>query len=231
MGESMIGLIKLALAVLLAPLSGAFVCEALLFLASNVDWRSWVTYGFACYSLVFMVFMVFSPRKIAFIEVLEHEVIHATVALVLFWKDILGLQVDLTKGGITTVDQGDNAIIRLAPYCLPITTIPLIVIRFFVSSSITTAIVDFSIGFTLAFHFLALRWEFKPRQTDFKKTGCLFSAVIVCFVNSTLVVAILCILSGNYSNIRDYFDDSFVRAREFYLIINGILRALSERIA
>jgi hypothetical protein len=225
----MSGLIKLALAVLLAPLAGAFVYEAFLLLAANFElyWRSAAAYGFLFY---FVLFVVVSRRKINFLEVLEHEIIHATMALFLFFRDIGELRATPEEGETKIEQGGSNTLIYLAPYCLPILTIPLVVIRFFASSPVTVAIIDFLIGFTLAFHLLALRWEFSSQQTDFKKTGCLFSAVIVCFVNSTLVVAILCILSGNYSNIRDYFDDSFVRAREFYLIVNGILRALSERI-
>jgi hypothetical protein len=225
----MSGLIKLALAVLLAPLAGAFVCEAFLFLVANFElyWRSAAAYGFLFY---FVLFVIFSRQKINFLEVLEHEVIHATVAILLFWRDIQELRATPEEGETVIEPGGSSTIISLAPYCLPILTIPLVVIRFFASSPVTTAIIDFLIGFTLAFHLLAFRREFSSQQTDFKKTGCLFSAVVVCFVNSTLVVAILCILSGNYSNIRDYFDASFVRAREFYLIVNGILRALSERI-
>lgn len=203
-----------------------------MFLVSNAEFylRNWVTWGFLCYFLVFVVFVIFSQRKISFIEVLEHEVIHATVAMLLFWKDIQELRAT-PEGGTTAYYESSNAIIRVAPYCIPLITVPLVAIKFFVSSSVQGAIIDFLIGFTLAFHLFALRKEFRLDQPDIQKAGHLFSLSVVCLMNSILVVIVICMVSGHYSNIPDYFADSLARAQEFYGVISETLTTLRKRIA
>jgi len=223
----MSGLITSGAALFFFPLAGAFVYEAFRFLVANFEvyGRGAVAYGFAAY---FVLFVAISRRKINFLEVLEHEIIHATIALVFFWMDIKELKA-APEGGQTAFYEEPNAIIRMAPYCIPITTIPLVAIRFFVSSPVTIATIDFLIGFTFAFHFLALRHEFSFSQSDFITTGRLFSAVIVSLANSFLVVFLVCVFSGRYSDIPGYCDASIVRAREFYRITYGILGTLLER--
>jgi len=218
-------LINLLLSVLLAPLIYSFLYEACLFLIANADFYlvSWFTYGFLFYILIYILIL---RGRIAFIEHFEHELGHAIVA-VLFLRDIREFLVNPEEGSRVTFLDGANSLIRLAPYYLPVFTIPLAVIQPFVFSPIHL-IIDFLIGFTLAFHYTSLLREFHLRQTDIKKTGLIFSFCVACVLNTVGLVLILCIVSRNYLGILNYFKNSFARTPESYQTALQILTMLSD---
>lgn len=205
-------LIGFLLLVLLAPLIYSFLYEACSFLISNADFylTNWFTYGFLFYILIYILILQY---VIAFIETLEHELGHTIVAL-LFLKDIQEVLVHPEEGKVTVKDSS-NFLIILAPYYLPIYTIPLIMIHPFIFYPIRI-IIDFLIGFTLAFHYTALWKEFRRDQPDIERTGRIFAFSVVCILNTIFLVIILSVVSGNYSNILDYFQNSIARTPESY---------------
>ena len=105
--------------------------------------------------------------------------------------------------------------IRLAPYYLPVFTIPLLIIKPLVSPSIRD-VANFLIGFTLAFHYTSLLKEFNLRQEDIKETGLVFSLCVTCIMNIIVLVIILCVVIDDYSGILSYFERSFKKAIESY---------------
>lgn len=204
-------LIRFLASLLLIPFVYAFAHEAYSFVTLNVKAHSisWFIYGFFGYVLVYG-FVLW--RKIAFLEIFEHELGHALVGL-LFFRDIQKFEVHPGGGSVELV--GGNSLIRLAPYYLPVFTIPLLIIKPLVSPSIRD-VANFLIGFTLAFHYTSLLKEFNLRQEDIKETGLVFSLCVTCIMNIIVLVIILCVVIDDYSGILSYFERSFKKAIESY---------------
>lgn len=161
-----------------------------------------LTAGFLLYALLYILLL---RTRVSFVEVFEHEMIHLLVGK-LFFKDIQELLVNADEGGHVQFRQAINSVIWLAPYSLPLLTLPLFLVRYFVSAPITSAI-DFLIGFTMAFHLVGLVKEFRFSQPDLRQSGRAFSLSFVLLANSfwiALMAAIvtedLPILSGSFSN-------------------------------
>ncbi len=118
-----------------------------------------------------------------------------------------------------------NAAIYLAPYFLPLFTIPLLIARPFVEpTGNIIRIVDFFIGFTLSFHYFGLFKEFSPRQPDIAETGLLFSAGMTIVLNLVFLVIILGVVTGGHSQILEYFRLSLAAAPEYYQAVLDQLR-------
>jgi hypothetical protein len=103
----------------------------------------------------------------------------------------------------------------LAPYYLPLFTIPFLILKPFVYPE-WRGLVDFFIGFTLCFHYVAFLKDFRLKQSDITKTGILFSFAITVFLNVVILVVILCVVINCYSCILDYFKASIVGAVDAY---------------
>jgi hypothetical protein len=106
----------------------------------------------------------------------------------------------------------------LAPYYLPVLTLPLLLVEPFLSAPIDQA-VDFLIGFTLAFHYVGLAREFRWYQTDLQRMGYIFSLVVVPLFNAVWLVVILSAVSDNHPAVLDFFKASWQRARILYVLL------------
>jgi hypothetical protein len=123
-----------------------------------------------------------------------------------------------------------NFLIRLAPYYFPVFTIPLLIAEPLASFPLHE-IIDFLIGFTLAFHFVGLRREFGLRQkTDIAPYGLSFPFCITCLFNTILLVIAICVVSSNYSGILNYFESSIARTPESYQAALQTLLILSDQL-
>lgn len=231
-------LIKSLLAVLLVPLIYSFVYEAYLFLVSGVSFDSivWFMGGLLSYFFLYIALLRNSRGLLyttIFFEHLEHELGHSLVGFMFLkgtrklianprraYDELIGdppfNSEDEETSRVTYLERGGlNFLIDLAPYYLPVFTIPLLIaepLAFFPLHEI----IDFLIGFTLAFHFVGLRREFHRGQTDIKLNGLPFSLCVTCLLNTILLVIALCVISSNYSAILDYFQNSVARAPESY---------------
>jgi hypothetical protein len=215
-------LLEFAASLLLIPLTFAFGYETYSFLVANVNFSliDSFLYGCLAYSLIHLVL----GRAVGFVRLFEHELGHTLMAFVLF-KSVQRFEVDLEEGGLVGVHGDSNFIVRLAPYYLPVFTIPLLFIKPFVLASMHN-IVNFLIGFTLAFHYLSLLVEFKRDQPDIEKGGLIFSFCVTFIMNAVILVIILCAVLNDYSPLLGYLRDSFVTAFEFS---RAALRRLSVR--
>jgi len=118
----------------------------------------------------------------------------------------------------------------LAPYFLPLFTLPLLVLRPFAPDSVVK-IVDLLIGITYAFHLVTAIKEFGLHQSDVTKTGVIFSFAFVILMHIVFLLIILLIVSGNYAGIAAYFRAVWARAQFAYSatlawIGNSLLPAL-----
>ena len=125
------------------------------------------------------------------------------------------------KGGEVGPLRGDF-LTWLAPYFLPLTTLPLLLIKPLISDPFSNAL-DFLIGFTLAFHYGGLAREFRLWQDDLKKMCRVFSIIVTFVFNVVWLVIILGVVTENYSSILVYFENVFARTRALYtLILEGL---------
>lgn len=215
----MLRLLRLFVLTLLAPLAFALVYEAYQFLRSGISLEDvqWFLYGLGLY---FLLYITPLRERIRFLEVLEHELAHTTGSLA-FLKVRTRLEADYAKGGKVVSVRGDF-VTTLAPYYLPLATIPLLLIKPLTSDTFSN-VLDFVIGFTLAFHYGGLVREFRFKQPDIKDTGRVFSTIITFVFNVVWLVIILSVVTENYSSILEYFRDVFARTRAMYaLILEGL---------
>ncbi len=159
-----------------------------------------------------------------FFRVLRHELTHATVALLFgsHTEEMLIVNPVERPEEVSYVKHydplGPAFLITLAPYCLPIFTIPFLLLKLLPLSQLNRPI-DFLIGFTLAFHFLASIYEFAFKQDDIERTGALFSLVLVLFFNLVFLVITKVALHQDWSTIIEYFSDSVARSQESYKFV------------
>ncbi|MBN1136254.1 MAG: hypothetical protein JXM73_06700 [Anaerolineae bacterium] len=106
----------------------------------------------------------------------------------------------------------------LAPYYFPVFTIPLLLIKPVVSTSLRN-VMDLLIGFTLAFHYLSTVRRGFYGQIDVKTMGRIFSTIVTLALNVVWLVIILCVVTNNYAGIVTYFKSSLIRALGIYKAI------------
>jgi hypothetical protein len=210
-------LIRFFVLILLAPLIYAFTYEAFLFFSrSGITFKSiqWFLLGFA---LSMLIYILLPRRRVRFWEVFEHELIHLITGVVFLRRPTSFVVAPDEVNGVTGMEPGCGITpIRLAPYFLPLFTLPLLLIKPFVPPPFDE-VANFLIGFTLAFHYASLiAWEFRLSQDDFTSTGVIFSVVVTIFLNIVFLVVILGIVTGNCTGIVDYFKNAFDRTVEAY---------------
>lgn len=227
-------LIRFFILILLAPLIYAFTYEALLFfLRSGITFKSiqWFLLGFA---LSILIYFLLLGDRLRFWEIFEHELTHLITGLMFFKKPASFVVAPGEVNGAVRIQSGFGSTpITLAPYFLPLFTLPFLLIKPFLPPPFDQ-VANFLIGFTLAFHYASLiAWEFRPSQPDFRSTGVIFSIVVTIFLNIVFLVVILGIVTGNYTGILDYFKNGFDRTVEAYkavieFLLTGVIPAISE---
>ena len=219
--------VRFLIAVVLGPFFVAFVYEALVLLSRNAGFfiTSFVTYGFLIY---LVAYLIISRPAITFLEVLEHEFLHAIAALLSF-RQVGELNATPMGGGTRVDPPGTHVGITLAPYCLPILLFPLLALCFVIPPPVKNAI-DFLIGIALAFHLVALfRIELRAGQPDLQSVGYLFSLGVIGAMNAALLVVVYGVVSGEYAIILDYLSFAYERGLIFYQVILGWLDVLIAR--
>jgi hypothetical protein len=210
---TMLRLLRLLVLVLLAPLAFSLVYEAYRYIRSSIQLQDvvWFLLGFGFYVVLYVPLLA---EKLRFLEVLEHEMGHTAVSLA-FLKVPESMKAHYIKGGEVGPVRGDF-LAHLAPYYLPVLTIPLLLIRPLVSVTLGKAL-DFLIGFSLAFHYSALfARELRFNQPDLCRMGRIFSVVVILVFNVVWLVITLAVMTGDYSGLLTYFKKSLARTSALY---------------
>jgi hypothetical protein len=219
----MVKLLRFFVRISLIPLIYALTYEALLFMRSNVTGQSitWLLAGLGASLVICLVMFSGESRAVQFLESLKHELAHAAISLLLF-KMPETFVVDVSDESRT--ERGRTGPPRgcffgaLAPYYLPVFTIPLLLIKPVTPASLRN-IADFLIGVTLAFHYVTAIRHFHFRQTDITRTGRVFSTIMTILLNIIWLVIILCVVTNNYAGIVTYFKSCVIRAVDIYKAI------------
>lgn len=217
-------ILRFILLLVLIPLIYAFSYQAILFFQKiQLEDILFFLLGMGAYLLVYVIFL---KHKIGFIETLVHELTHAVAALTIFQMPRkLVVDPDLGGGRAGVVETAGCFWVALAPYFLPLVTLPFLLIEPVIPSPFDKA-VDFLIGFTLAFHLLRVFKDLRVKQTDITTTGTIFSAAVLIALNLIFLVIILAVVTGNYSGIWDYIKSSLARTvvayQETYAAITSL---------
>ena len=207
---------KYIFVIILLPLLYSFAIEFYSFYVIYNKWTGWFNY-FNLGILVYIAAYIFIlNRKIIFLETFEHELCHTVMAWFTFQK-VVSFNANASGSGNIT-HTSDNFLIALAPYFLPLFTIPFIIIRPLIIPGAQDYF-NFLIGFTLSFHYIGLLKEFRPVQPDIKKSGLLFSIIITFVMNAFFTVVSISFTSGAYKNIWLFLRDSVLYSVKYYKTI------------
>lgn len=238
--------IKIVLAFVLIPLVAAFCLQAYFSITGAVTWQdlTWMMVGLFGY---FILYVVLIGNSLRFFEVFEHELNH-TITAMLSLGTVLRFRVFPAKDenalkrsesgqyafeGDTTALGSGCFLVVLAPYFLPLFTIPLLVIRPLTPEFLVPA-ANVVIGATLGFHFAGLANEFRTYQTDIKLETLPFSVVVTLLFNVIILVLVISVVVDNLRLTFDYLREAFVRSFDYYSFIAawiaqfGILAKLQE---
>jgi len=251
----MVGLIKFfkrIVALLLIPLVLAFILQAYFSITGNVAWQdlTWMLVGLVGY---FVIYVVIIGNNLRFLEIFEHELSHA-VTIILSLDNVLRLIVFPAKDenavrvsptgeyefeGMTTPRSTRSLgcfLIVLAPYFLPLLTIPLLLIRIYIPEELVAAI-NMAIGVSLGFHYAGLAKEFGTYQSDIQRETLPFSVVITVLFNVIILVLVISVVIDNVRLTFEYLRDATARSFDYYRFIAawitqfGILAKLQEVVA
>lgn len=148
---------------------GAFLQFLAILPIIGEDWGifRWFFIGGAAYLLITGISNSIYENNFKFLRTFTHELTH-TIFTFLSLKSVRHFEATSHKGGEIHVVGGGNMLILLSPYCVPIFTIflmllkPLLQVKFF-------PYLEGAIGFSYLFH-LHNNWlQTSNRQTDIKK--------------------------------------------------------------
>jgi hypothetical protein len=215
--------IRNVIGLLMLPLLYVALVEAYSTVAPHLNWPSfrYAILGFVAYTVIHLVLF----REYHMFTTLEHEFGHAAMGC-LFLRLPQKIVGTAKLGGKTTLPNGYNFAIVLAPYFLPLVTIPLLIVKavalkWSLLPSYGYIALDFLIGFTVAFHLIGLGEELRPYQTDLKESGYIFSIAIIGLMNILFLLAIIAVILGDYSVLTSFTKASIARATELY---SGLLQ-------
>ena len=186
----------------------------------------WVLIGFAPYAFT----RIFAhAQRFEFIETFEHEVGHGCLAF-LFGGNVYGFNVvaEEDKPGYGEVQAtGCSPLVAVAPYAIPVLTMPLLAIRYWLGPD-HSMVVDLLIGGTLSVHYVRVLVDLVSRPegsaSDISKVGILFTAIVSAGLNTVCLIVIICFVQDEPALILNYLRSSLELANHFYAIAFGWIR-------
>jgi hypothetical protein len=138
--------------------------------------------------------------RVPLLQILEHELGHYAAAKA-FGNEVVGVAAQRTEqnglvsaSGVTVYRPPIGAsLIVLAPYFLPLFTLPLLLVRPLISPP-AQPIIDFLIGATLVWHFVTVFAELLQGQPDISEATLLFAFPVIIIANALITVFILAVV-------------------------------------
>lgn len=144
---------------------------------SYYPWFLWFGLG----ALVFPIINRYMRKNIEIIKTFTHELTHAITALLTF-RRIQSFHAEEKKGVIyTSGSEKTRFLVTLAPYCFPIYTFPLLILRCLVMKSLLP-IMDVLIGFTAGLHIVCFKEQTGNYQPDINRHPIFFSYTYIIVV-------------------------------------------------
>lgn len=137
--------------------------------------------------------------------VFGHELTHALAGIAVGSK-VHSFKVS-KKGGSVTLSKS-NFFVALAPYCVPLYTLLVILIysglRYFYPFPYMDEAAQVLTGGSLAFHASLTFYAIQQKQPDIHKTGLLFSMIFILLVNAWVLVTLSKVLFWNSVGLREF---------------------------
>lgn len=141
---------------------------------SYYPWFLW----FAAGAIVFPVMNRKIRKNIEIIKTFTHELTHAVAALLTF-RRIHSFHAEEEQGVIyTSGSEKTRFLVTLAPYCFPIYSFPLLILRCLIMKPMLP-IMDVLIGFTVGLHGVCFKEQTGTHQTDIKRYPLYFSYIYI----------------------------------------------------
>jgi hypothetical protein len=198
-------LLKVLLGIILIPLTlSTFYQFPFLFASLNSYFDSFILLFLG--ALLYLVFETLLHRPMR-TYVFGHELTHALDSLAMGGR-VHSFKVS-HKGGSVSLSKS-NMIIALAPYCIPIYTLCIMLIYFLIKLWLPHAIEHYKvpfflmIGFSLAFHLSLTLYAIRQDQPDIKKTGSFFSLVFILLINGWILVFLSKILFWDLFSVKTF---------------------------
>lgn len=148
----------------------------------------WLLYGFAAYFILRKFKLV--SRNEQWLQTTSHEMTHAIVGM-MFLHKIHSLQANDGYGAVQhSGRQLGDIFISLAPYCLPIFTFAILLLRIMADNAMLY-IFDLLIGFSLAFHVVCFVSQTRLSQPDIEEQGAVRAILFILtawFFNATIIL-------------------------------------------
>ena len=172
----------------------------------NLRLYQWTAVGM----VLFFVCERFLKENLKWFETFTHELTHTLIAI-LFFRRIHSFEAGDNSGHIST-SGNDNTLVfvDLAPYCLPIYTYILLVVRSICYSPFLWC-VDIIIGMSFAFHISTFKKQIGNYQTDINKRPLFFSYT---YITAALLFN-LCVVIVSYWSTKNVFT-------AFWFVCKGI---------
>lgn len=172
----------------------------------------WFLTGFMIFFAVFLIKSV--PGRV---YVFGHELTHA-VWTILFRGKIKEFKVSSKNGSVVATKS--NFLISLAPYFFPIYTFLIIFIFYILAFIIPVAKyiewLFFVVGFSYSFHIFLNFESLSMGQSDVKKTGKIFSYIIIGVLNIITAVVVIKFITPDKIILKRYFSESWIAALKIY---------------
>jgi hypothetical protein len=220
-------LIKWVLSPLLLPLVAAAGYEAYFFAKHELDFTAvrWAAMGALVYLLTLPLFIIFN---LTFLHLFEHELGHLLTNIAI-GRRIVSFSASVANGESGMVKSegvfGLGCFTTLAPYFLPVFTLPMLVMRLVLLEEVRP-ILDAVIGWSLAFHFHGVLREFRPDQDDIHRQTYLFALELTVLFNLVLVMGVFALLAEDTSIFVEYLARVSERAQIWYVEIADYLQQI-----
>jgi hypothetical protein len=226
-------LLYFSLVLLLAPLIVTFTHEGVRFLIAvfAFDSLKWFLLGTF---LALVAYLILRKGENTFLQVLMHEMEHAAIRFLFTGRWPSKMEIEPPEG-LTASTNGCfllwvTPLAPLAPYFLPLLTIPFLVLKAAAAlafslleipfpSFLATAL-DLLIGATLMLHLAWTVKEFQPSvQMDIKNSGLIVSIVTVAFLIVMSVVLSVAVVTSSYAEFWASVKTASAAGLDLYQII------------
>lgn len=199
--KSIVKIIKIALCVILIPLIVGYAATIKDYLVqlnlTNTGVRAF-SIGIIIGVIVWIIFF----RRPNFFTTFEHEFCHLVVGLAFLKKPRLFMASE-KRGGVVQL-YGDNFLISLAPYFLPIFSYLILPFYFLIESRFKVYFL-MVLGITAIYHLLSNIFnQFSYTQSDIKASGRVFSTIFLLFANLITYGVLLYFVRYGGAGILDY---------------------------
>jgi hypothetical protein len=191
------------LAVFLIPVLAAAALAAWPLL-KRVPMASPQAWPFLAGVIAYVLFQSLCSKPLG-LYVFGHELTHALAAW-LSGYHVKSMKVSAKGGEVVTSDT--NLFVALAPYCVPLYTVGIVLLYALVRAhggpSVPPAWCGFGVGFTLTFHAALTAHALRQRQPDLDHGGAFLSWVVILLSNALALVLLLKLLFPQAVSLKDF---------------------------